>query len=177
MNILILSPLFPPDTGTPASYVKELADRLGKRHEVTLHIYGYLPEEVMGVPILATDKRKSLLFRLLSFTRTLFSHKRQFDLILVNNAPSIELPFLFFSLLRKTPYVLLESDPLAKKKSTRGFYKILHRFISKHAKYIIEPDEASYQKDEWLPFTDFDTAKEERRNTWWDTHLTSLTTV
>lgn len=176
MKILILSPLFPPDTGAPASYVKELATRLEPHHTVTIHIYGYLPEHVHGVTIVSTDKRTSLPHRLFLFTRTLFSHREKFDLILVNNAPSVELPFLFFWLVTRVPYVLIESDPLAKK-NMNGLYKCIHSLTTRYARYTLAVEKDSYQKAELLPFTSFDTVREEARSVWWDTHIKKLVTV
>lgn len=176
MKILILSPLFPPDTGAPSSYVKELATRLQTNHTVTLHIYGYLPESVSGITILSTDKRTSLPNRLLSFTKTLFSHREKFDVVLVNNAPSVELPFFFFWLFSRVPYVLIESDPLAKK-NCKGLYKVINSFIIRHAHHTLVVEESSYKKAEVLPFTSFDTIREAARTDWWNSHIETLCTV
>jgi hypothetical protein len=175
MKILILSPLFPPDTGAPADYVKELATRLGAEHQTELLVYGYLPESVSHVPCTAIDKRTSLLFRLFSLTRTLLKKSHKTDLILANNAPSIELPLLITSLLRKTPYILLLSDPIANAASMNGWYKTLHQLVAKRAKTIIKLDtEETYKKAEVLPFAEFDAAGEARRQSWWNNHVTSL---
>jgi glycosyltransferase involved in cell wall biosynthesis len=174
MKILILAPLFPPDTGAPASYVKELSARLALAHRVTLFLYGYLPETVSGVTIHAIDKRKSLFVRLFAFTRSLFSETDTPDLILVNNAPSIELPFLLYYFFKKPTFVLLISDPLATKQSTRGVYARIHRALLKRAFRTITVEEVTYQKDEILPFVTFDTAKEEKRVAWWETHIMTL---
>lgn len=174
MKILILSPLFPPDTGAPADYVKELAARLAPEHETKLLVYGYLPESVTSVTIQAIDKRSLLPFRLFSYTKALLTY-RDADLLLVQNAPSVELPLLLARLILKVPYVLVESDPIAAVSSTRGFYKQLHSYIKKSAKKVIAlPPEATYKKAEVLPFVEFDAAGEARRQTWWNDHVTSL---
>ncbi len=174
MKILILSPLFPPDTGAPASYVKELAARLQNSHEVSLLVYGYLPEVVEGVNIVSIDKRTFLPVRLFSYTKSMWRHASP-DSMLVNNAPSIELPLLLISLFRNIPFVLIESDPIAQKASMYSWYKMLHTLIQKRAqKIIVLEEEALYKKAEVLPFAEFDAAREARRQAWWDTHCKHL---
>jgi hypothetical protein len=174
MKILILSPLFPPDTGAPASYVKELATTVAQKHETTLLIYGYLPEAVESVSIQAIDKRSSLPVRLFLFTKSLLAQKN-YDLLLVNNAPSIELPLFFVLLFKRMSFVLIESDPRALKVSDRGWYGWLHTQIKKRAKKsIVLNDEASYRKAELLPFVTFDETRETKRKLWWHTHSQEL---
>lgn len=174
MKILILSPLFPPDTGAPSLYVKELATRLHTTAEVTLLLYGHLPETVSGVTICSVDKRAVLPIRITKFIRAILTQPKS-DFIVVNNAPSTELPLLLVSFFRNTPFILLESDPRAVEASQRGLYRTLHALIKKRAKKIIVlPDESIYRKAESLPFTEFDLTREADRNAWWDTHLKQI---
>ena len=174
MKILILSPLFPPDTGAPAAYVKELAQRLKEHHEPALLVYGYLPEAIEGVSVHSVDKRRFLPFRLLAFAGAIV-RQHAYDVAFINNAPSIELPFLLVSLFRRTPYVLIESDPIAYKAAERGLYKLLHEIVKNRAqKVIVLEGEASYKKAEVLPFEEFNATSEARRQTWWQSHCNSL---
>lgn len=171
MKILILSPLFPPDTGAPALYVKELASRLQATAKTTLLVYGHLPEAVPGATICSVDKRAILPIRIAHFTKALLTEEQP-DLMVVNNAPSTELPLFLVSLFRKTRFVLLLSDVRATKASQHGFYRILHAVIKKRATKIIQlPDESIYQKMEKLPFAEFDVQREADRNVWWEAHL------
>lgn len=177
MKILILSPLFPPDVGAPAPYAKELMSRL-KAHSVSALIYGYLPESVDGVSIAAIDKRTWLVRRLVTYTKALAQASKEADLIVVNNAPSVELPVFLVSLFRKNTIVLCESDPLALKASKKGFYKLLHTLIIRRAKkIIILPEETVYLTPERLPFTNVADLASVAQNEWWDTHLLELTTI
>lgn len=174
MKILILSPLFPPDTGAPASYVKDLAERLAGEYDTTLLVYGYLPENVTGASISTVDKRALLPLRLLSYTKSLLQQSDH-NLVIVNNAPSIELPLLLVSLFKKNVYILIESDPIALKASKRGWYKVLHKIVQDRSKKIVVlAEETNYKKAEILPFVEFDAASEARRQTWWSTHLNHL---
>ncbi len=173
MKTLIISPLFPPDTGAPAPYAKELASRLPS--ETSLLIYGYLPETVAGnIAITAIDKRSALPLRLFLFTSSLF-RVRNVDHFLVNSGPSTELPFFIFYLLKKPTFVLIESDPLLHTEDLRGWYKFIHTYLRKRAKKVIAVSEETYMKAELLPFTKFDTAKEATREIWWQQHCREVT--
>ncbi len=173
MKILILSPLFPPDTGTPADYVKELAATLAPLHDTSLLIYGYLPESVVGVTVQSIDKRSLLPVRLFSYFAALRTF-RNTDIVLVQNAPSVELPLLFSLLIRKSTYVLVISDPIANS-HIKGFYAWVHAYIRKNAVQVITtPADTVYKKAEKLPFVEFDAASEARRQTWWKNHITAL---
>lgn len=174
MKILILSPLFPPDTGTPAAYVKELASRLHHK-DISLLIYGYLPESISTVPIQSIDKRQLLPVRLFQFTRTLLRESRDIKHLIINNAPSVELPALLVSFVRPLHITLLLSDPVAKKASERGLYKILHTFLKRRSQAIITlPPPTTYEKAETLPFVSSDTEKEAARESWWHEHINTL---
>lgn len=174
MKILILAPLFPPDTGYPASYTKELATRLAAKHETKLLMYGHLPEAVLNCTIEAVDKRNSVLVRVFLFTKALFLQPH-FDVLIVNNAPSIELPLFIFCWFKNCSYVLIESDPLALQASTKGWYKLLHTHIKKQCvAHMTLPAPDRYEKADILPFTEYDNNKEQNRQNWWAAHLKEL---
>lgn len=113
MKVTIVSPLFPPDVAESAVYVKELATRLSKLHEVEVLTYGHLPEAVTGVSVHAVDKRTPVLFRLLSFTRALMKALRTSDALIIQNGPSVELPLVIARWFSRTPYVFYISDESA----------------------------------------------------------------
>ena len=174
MKTLILSPLFPPDVGDPADYVKELASRLPSV-DTTLLVYGYLPETVVGVTIKTVDKRQLLLFRLTSYTVSLFKASKNAELIIINNAPSTELPALIVSLFYTKPMLLCTSDPLAAKVSGRGLYGFVHMLLRRRCKKVISlPTDQRYKKAEVLPFATFDDAREVAREVWWQKHLLDI---
>lgn len=174
MKILILSPLFPPDVGDPAEYVKELASRLPAA-DTTLLVYGYLPETVTGTPVKAIDKRNRLFFRLAHFTFELLKASKNTELIIVNNAPSTELPALIVSLFRPQPMLLCISDSIAANASGRGIYGLVHILLKRRCKKIISlPTDHIYQRAELLPFATFDTTREAARQAWWQKHLTDI---
>jgi len=97
MKIVLATPLYPPDIAEPAPYVKELAQRLSKTHQVTLVAYGRLPEQIPGVRIVAIDKRAPLPLRLIAYVRALRKAAKDADVVYAQNGPSVELPLLFVS--------------------------------------------------------------------------------
>ncbi len=177
MKILILSPLFPPDVGAPAPYVKELLRRLNG-HDVTTLMYGYLPESVPGVQMIAIDKRTGVIRRLVTYATALMRARTEADLIILNNAPSVELPMLLVSLLTPNTIVLCESDPLALKASRKGFYKLLHTLMVRRCKKVVVlPEETMYMIPELLPFLSIDTEAVAKQNSWWTKHCIDLMTI
>lgn len=126
MKILIISPLFPPDTTPSAQYVKELAARL-TNHEVTLLLYGHLPEMVPNVQYVCVDKRNSIFRRTLLFINHLVKLARQHDIIIIQNGPSVELPCLLALWFTKVPVILMESDvPALNRTLNHWLYRIVH---------------------------------------------------
>lgn len=174
MKTLILSPLFPPDVGDPALYVKELASILPSADTVLL-VYGHLPESVTGVSTKTIDKRNVLPLRLFRFTVALFKTSKDADLIIINNAPSTELPALILSFFRSPKMLLCVSDPIANTVSGRGFYGLIHLLLRRNCqKVIILPKDQLYKKAEVLPFITFDTSAEAMRQTWWQKHIADI---
>jgi len=177
MKILLLTPLFPPDTGDPADYVKELAARLTE-HEVSVLMYGRLPESVPSATVVAVDKRQWLPLRLLKYAKALWLDSKAAELIIINNAPSTELPALLVSYFRPHKMLLCASDPLATTAAKSGLYKIVHQLLMRRCKKtIILPDGAVYKKPEVLPFTEIDESVYTKREDWWSNHINELTTI
>jgi glycosyltransferase involved in cell wall biosynthesis len=113
MRILIVTPLFPPDTPAAATYTKELARRLSKKHEVTVLLYGYLPETIPGVQLINIDKRRAAPLRLWSFMQRLTGQSALADIVIIQNGPSVELPCFFSLRFKRKPVILMESDAAA----------------------------------------------------------------
>lgn len=51
MNILITTPIFPPEIGGPATYVSELCERLKKHHDLTVVAFGEKINSIEDVPV------------------------------------------------------------------------------------------------------------------------------
>jgi hypothetical protein len=179
MRILIVTPLFPPDTAPSASYTKELSRRLATEHEVTVLLYGRLPEDVPGVKLIAIDKRRLPLFRSWSFMSRLTSQAILSDVVLIQNGPSVELPCLFSIQFKKIVTVLMESDPSALTRlESHPTYTNAHRFLKQKVT-------ATYKAEDLWPIEKpllhpLKAPPEDKLLKWeqsWNNHLNKLQTL
>lgn len=185
MRITLLSPLFPPDTGTPAAYVKELVTRL-PADSVDLAIYGHLPEHVPSIRYHCIDKRSILPVRLFRFTKMLRGLTTRTDVLLVQNGPSVELPALLVSVVTSTPIVLCISDTRAAATATqKPLYGFIHQMLQKRASCVISLLDSATDtqkiarpiaRPEILP-EGFDQTDRTTFEASWDAHAKALTTV
>jgi hypothetical protein len=113
MRILLLTPLYPPDIAQPAPYVKELARRLAREHEVVVLTYGRLPERAAGVRTVMVDKRLPLPLRLLYYTLLLLREAYRADAVYAENGASVELPLALVAALIRRPLILHIGDSRA----------------------------------------------------------------
>ena len=179
MKILIVTPLFPPDTGAPAPYTKQLLKHLNESgYSITLITYGKLPENAPYEKIIVLNKRWPKLFLLLASVFYVLREAKDNERIIVNNGPSSELPVLLASMFVFSPIILCLSDPIAKIRTRTGFYSLIHRLLTKRSAKIVDlPDEKKYLKPEKLPFNnESDRQKIIKEQTmWWREHISNLT--
>jgi glycosyltransferase involved in cell wall biosynthesis len=106
MKIILATPIYPPEIGGPATYTKELAERLKDRHEVTIVAYASTSEKIPGTRLITVDKRRALPLRLLKFFWVLYKAAKDTDAIYVQNAVAAGLPAVLVGTLRRVPVVL-----------------------------------------------------------------------
>jgi hypothetical protein len=173
MKIVIATPLYPPDIAEPAPYVKELAKRLTTQHEITIVAYSHIPEKIPGVRIVAVDKRRPILNRLFSYTRTLLHEARSTDLIYAENGASVELPLVFISFLVRQPIIFHRGDRAAHVRATnRPLLRLIERAAEQSARAIIT--DMPLPKPEIIPFSKLTPAETEKYERSWDEHLALL---
>jgi len=176
MHIVIATPLYPPDVAPSASYAKEVATRLSKRHKVTVLTYGRLPEEISGVDIIAINKKQPLLFRLLEFTKQIQKHIKKADLLYVQNGPSVELPVLFATAISNKKTLFHISDKAAHIQAQRNaFSSFLFSLLSKRAVSVL--NNSPEPKPEILPFEPASKESVAMYEKSWDDHLKELEKV
>lgn len=153
MRIVIATPLYPPDIDEPAQYVKELARRLSGVHEVTVILYGHLPESVAGVKFVCIDKRRPAIVRLSHFFFALLRTTRNADILYVQNGVSVELPVLLWSLVARIPFVIHMSDAVSLERAQHNrFFKYIEMQMRKRARQVVE--HTPLPRPEILPFDD-----------------------
>ncbi len=121
MRILIATPLYPPDIAPSAPYVKELALRLSKHHAVTVLAYGHIPEIIPDVSIITVSKRAPLPVRILRFAKALLQNAHNADILIIENGPSVEVPFLLTGPFVRRKKIFSISDIVAKAHAQDSF--------------------------------------------------------
>lgn len=173
MKIVIATPLYPPDLGEPASYVKELAGRLVKNHHVTVIIYGHLPEKVPGVSFISINKQHPLPIRILRFGFTLLKASLAADLLYAENGASVELPAAVTAFITRKPLILHMGDQIAAKKASENMLLAhIRNFASGRASQVIS--ESPFTRPEILPFAPTPKADIDAYDRSWNAHTSKL---
>lgn len=137
MKIILATPLYPPEIGGPATYTKELAERLSRHHEVVIVAYASTSEHVAGATLITVSKRRPLPVRLLKYLYVLFKAARNADVLYVQNAVAAGLPAVLVGMLRDVPTVLKFVGDEAWERATQL------RQTQKHLEEFLERPEGS----------------------------------
>ncbi len=173
MKVVLTTPLYPPEIAEPAPYVKELAKRLAKLHEVTVVAYAHLPEEVHGVTMVTIDKRRPLLLRLPVFLWEFARFTRKADVVYAMNGPSVELPALLVSFVSLTPFIFIIADIAAHERASRHFFsRILERLAFARARTLVH--KLPFPRPEIFPLEPHPTEAFAAYEASWDAHLKEL---
>ena len=173
MRTVIATPLYPPDIGGAAPYVKELARRLSENHAVTIVAYGHLPEQVPGVSIVSVDKRRPLPLRLFYFTFALLKAVRNADILFAENGPSVELPVGVVTFFVQKPLLIHIGDKAAHAYARKHFLRRnIENFAFHRANKVIE--ELPLEKPETLPFGSIPVSALETYGEPWNKHIDIL---
>lgn len=171
MTVVMLTPLFPPDTSESAAYAKLLATHLSDT-SLTVLAYGKLPEAVEGVTVTSIDKSG---LRITTVLRCLLAlHKRKPTLLISHNGPSSDLPALVYKITHPTMKLLyIESDKQAATRTTGFFQRLINNKLSQLSAKIISlpPDSSVYLPIEKLPFAEQHLEQEHAQTIWWQEHI------
>jgi hypothetical protein len=169
MRVVIATPLYPPDIAEPAPYVKELAKRLSKEHEVTVVAYGRLPETVPGVRIVSVRKDRPTLVRLFAYWRALRRAARDADVVYAENGSSVELPV---SLVGKR-LILHMGDAAAHEHANKSLIRhVIERIAATHAAHVVR--DLPLPRPEVLPLEAFPQEAMDAYEQSWGAHLNIL---
>ncbi len=107
-KILLATPIYPPEIGGPATYTKELSERLGAKHDITILTYGEINKSPVfpNTKLILIKKSLSMPVRIFLYTWKLIQISKNYDLIYVQNAVASGLPVAINKKLRGTPYIL-----------------------------------------------------------------------
>lgn len=190
MKILLVTPLFPPDTAPLAVYTKTLATQLSITNDVTVLQYGCLPESVENVKFISLDKRAPTILRLLKCTYALMKIRTHFDIIYVQNGPSVEIPLFLLHLLTNTPYIIRLGDQQALNRScAHKLHRTIFKKVLEDADAVIMPPTFSseciqvthgtiiddpHEKPEILPYDPYPTRALSSYDDSWKAHIDAL---
>lgn len=176
MKIVIATPLYPPDVAEPAPYVKNLAGRLEDGHDVTIVLYGRLPETVPGVSFVSVNKQDLLPIRLARYLVALYRATRKADVLYVMNGPSVELIAGILTIFTRTPmFVHLGDDDANKWIERKPLLRFIKQFVIKRASARI--DTLPPQQPEILPFGEYPVAAFATYEQTWNAHIEELETL
>jgi glycosyltransferase involved in cell wall biosynthesis len=106
MKIIVATPIYPPEIGGPATYTKELCDRIHNKYEIIVVAYTDSRNAFPGTRLVPVSKNISLPFRLIAYTKTIWGASKNADLIYVQNAMAAGLPVAIVSIFRKIPFIV-----------------------------------------------------------------------
>ena len=174
MNILIATPLYPPETADSAVYVKRLADLLNSEgNSITIVTYSSVPEKIKGVNILITNKYRPLFFRILAYIRLLWKVVSSTDIIYAENGASVEFPIWIISLFVKKTIIFHIGDKTAYRNAQKNILlKNIQKLAFNRAAKIIR--DIPLKKPEVLPFKEVSLSEKEAYATSWSKHIQLL---
>lgn len=106
MKILIATPIYPPEIGGPATYVKELCSHLSPTHTIT--VVAYTDEHIAfpNTKLIAVSKQQSFFVRFPQYIWAVWKASKDADVIYVQNAMASGLSVALVSMMRGIPFVL-----------------------------------------------------------------------
>jgi glycosyltransferase involved in cell wall biosynthesis len=131
MKIILATPIYPPEIGGPATYTKELCDRLHNIHQLTVIAYTNSMTTFPGTRLVAISKHRPLLIRLIKYFLAVWKESREADLIYVQNAVASGFPVALVSILRGIPFILKFVGDEAWERATQNHLttKLLENFL------------------------------------------------
>ena len=106
MKILLATPLYPPEIGGPATYIKELCERWRDQHDLTVVAFASTAEPIPGIKLITVSKKRALPLRLAKFTWELWKAAKGQEIIYAQNAVAAGLPAAIVGKLRNIPVII-----------------------------------------------------------------------
>src|SRR3989344_3517365 len=106
VKIVLATPVYPPEIGGPATYIKELAPRLKGEHKITIVAYASTSEQIPGTKLITVSKRRPLPVRLVIYFFKLYRAARGADVLYVQNGVASGLPAVLVGRLCHLPVVI-----------------------------------------------------------------------
>lgn len=130
MQIVLATPVYPPEIGGPATYTKELCERLSDTHHLTVVALSDEGREFPRTKLIKISKQQNLSIRLWKFFTALYTSSKEADLIYVQNAMAAGLPTALVSIFTGIPFILKFVGDEAWERATQSKHttKLLEEF-------------------------------------------------
>lgn len=139
MKIVLATPIYPPEIGGPATYTKELAERLHEKHDLTIVAYTDVREPFPGTRLVPISKRRPLPIRLIKFFLAVLRESREADVVYVQNAMAAGLPVALASTFLRKPFVLKFVGDEAWERATQ------HKLTKKRLEEFLKSPEGNWK--------------------------------
>lgn len=111
MRLFIITPLFPPEIGGPATYLSELIPKLKERHEIAVYTLNETDARIEGVRITSVSFTSKIpvfksTIKRLKILYLLITKQKEYDLIYIQASDFLGLAATFSGLLSGKPLVL-----------------------------------------------------------------------
>ena len=135
MKIVLATPIYPPEIGGPATYTKEICERLGKTHNITVVAYTHEGRAYGNAKLVEVEKNAPLPLRLMRFFFAVYREAKTADVIYAQNAVAAGLPSVIAGILRRKPVVIKFVGDEAWERATQ------HRTTTKRLEdFLVDPD-------------------------------------
>ncbi len=106
MKIILSTPIYPPEIGGPATYTKELVERLHDTHQITIIAYTNNQKKIPGSKLISIDKQQKTIVRLWKFFIAIYKEAKSAEVLYVQNAMAAGFPTVLAAMLRNKPVIL-----------------------------------------------------------------------
>lgn len=135
MKIVIATPIYPPEIGGPATYTKELCERLAHTHDITVITYTNSADAFPNTRLVPVGKGRPLPIRLAVFFIKLLRAAKGAEVIYVQNAMAAGLPVALVHIITGIPFVLKFVGDEAWERATQ------HKFTTKRLEdFLAHPE-------------------------------------
>ena len=106
MKIILATPIYLPEIGGPATYTKEICERLGEAHDITVVAYARNGVTYGNSRLVEVSKDTPLPVRLIQYFVSLMREAKGADVIYAQNAVAAGLPAVLAGMMRRVPVVI-----------------------------------------------------------------------
>lgn len=139
MKILIATPIYLPEIGGPATYIKELCTRINNKHDITVIAYSDFGVAFPGTKLVKITKHAPLLQRLIKYFLALWKISKNTDIVYVQNAMAAGFPVALVCAIKKIPFIVKIVGDEAWERATQ------HRLTNKNWEEFLKKPEGGLQ--------------------------------